>query len=141
MTQYHRNTLKLRTVERFSRTIWLIIFVCILIGTLRFFEHDAAVYNFCMGKYLNIYKYFKYLFRHRARPILGKQMYDKRRIFDYVFKSPLLESFFAVSRFIRTAYFACYYAYFFAYRFLSRAGNRNTRLKHTVNFFNIFLCK
>ncbi|EPB77017.1 hypothetical protein ANCCEY_03925 [Ancylostoma ceylanicum] len=35
LTQYHRNTLKLRTVERFSRAIWLIIFICIAIGLLR----------------------------------------------------------------------------------------------------------
>lgn len=51
LTQYHRNTLKLRTIERFSRAIWLIIFVCVLLGTLRFFEHETAVYNFCMGKF------------------------------------------------------------------------------------------
>ncbi|KAL6737154.1 hypothetical protein Aduo_010823 [Ancylostoma duodenale] len=48
LTQYHRNTLKLRTVERFSRAIWLIIFICIAIGLLRFFEHDTTVYQFCM---------------------------------------------------------------------------------------------
>ncbi|WKY07490.1 hypothetical protein Q1695_007168 [Nippostrongylus brasiliensis] len=48
LTQYHRNTLKLRTVERFSRAIWLIIFVCVTIGLLRFFEHDTTVYQFCM---------------------------------------------------------------------------------------------
>ncbi|CAJ0932619.1 unnamed protein product, partial [Mesorhabditis belari] len=48
LTQYHRNTLKLRTVERFSRAIWAIIFVCVSLGLLRFFEHDAAVYQFCM---------------------------------------------------------------------------------------------
>ncbi|KAI6218708.1 hypothetical protein M3Y99_01692500 [Aphelenchoides fujianensis] len=49
LTQYHRNTLKLRTVERFSRAIWFIIIVCILLGTLRFFEHEAVVYDFCLG--------------------------------------------------------------------------------------------
>ncbi|CAD5219506.1 unnamed protein product [Bursaphelenchus okinawaensis] len=48
LTQYHRNTLKLRTVERFSRAIWTIIIVCIMLGTLRFFEHEATVYTFCM---------------------------------------------------------------------------------------------
>ncbi|KAI6175874.1 hypothetical protein M3Y97_00737400 [Aphelenchoides bicaudatus] len=48
LTQYHRNTLKLRTIERFSRAIWTIIIVCILLGTLRFFEHEATVYTFCM---------------------------------------------------------------------------------------------
>ncbi|XGW27544.1 hypothetical protein V3C99_007837 [Haemonchus contortus] len=48
LTQYHRNTLKLRTVERFSRAIWLIIFVCVATGLLRFFEHDTTVYQFCM---------------------------------------------------------------------------------------------
>ncbi|KAI1732900.1 hypothetical protein Ddc_01799 [Ditylenchus destructor] len=48
LTQYHRSTLKLRTIERFSRAIWTIIFVCILLGVFRFFEHDAAVYTFCM---------------------------------------------------------------------------------------------
>ncbi|KAI6187136.1 hypothetical protein M3Y98_00209500 [Aphelenchoides besseyi] len=48
LTQYHRNTLKLRTVERFSRAIWVIIVVCILLGTLRFFEHESTVYTFCM---------------------------------------------------------------------------------------------
>ncbi|KAE9413229.1 hypothetical protein Angca_001245, partial [Angiostrongylus cantonensis] len=48
LTQYHRSTLKLRTVERFSRAIWLIIIVCAAIGFLRFFEHDTTVYQFCM---------------------------------------------------------------------------------------------
>ncbi|KAI6217563.1 hypothetical protein M3Y99_01760800 [Aphelenchoides fujianensis] len=48
LTQYHRNTLKLRTVERFSRAIWFIIIVCILLGTLSFFEHEAVVYDFCL---------------------------------------------------------------------------------------------
>uniref|UniRef100_A0A7E4URY3 G_PROTEIN_RECEP_F1_2 domain-containing protein n=1 Tax=Panagrellus redivivus TaxID=6233 RepID=A0A7E4URY3_PANRE len=48
LTQYHRNTLKLRTVERFSRAIWTIFFVCIALGTLRFFEQEATVYTFCM---------------------------------------------------------------------------------------------
>ncbi|TMS38486.1 hypothetical protein L596_005205 [Steinernema carpocapsae] len=48
LTQYHRNTLKLRTVERFTRAIWLITFTCIVLGVLRFFEQDAALYNFCM---------------------------------------------------------------------------------------------
>ncbi|CAI4223882.1 unnamed protein product [Auanema sp. JU1783] len=48
LTQYHRNTLKLRTVERFSRAIWAIIFICITLGILRFFEHDTTVYQFCM---------------------------------------------------------------------------------------------
>lgn len=52
LTQYHRNTLKLRTVERFSRAIWMIIFVCLALGILRFFEHDTTVYQFCMGKIL-----------------------------------------------------------------------------------------
>ncbi|CAO4373990.1 unnamed protein product [Caenorhabditis nigoni] len=48
LTQYHRNTLKLRTVERFSRAIWVIIFVCVALAILRFFEHDTKVYQFCM---------------------------------------------------------------------------------------------
>ncbi|GMT25039.1 hypothetical protein PFISCL1PPCAC_16336, partial [Pristionchus fissidentatus] len=48
VTQYHRNTLKLRTVERVSRAIWCIIFLCVTLGVLRFFEHDATVYQFCM---------------------------------------------------------------------------------------------
>ncbi|CCG28127.1 G_PROTEIN_RECEP_F1_2 domain-containing protein [Caenorhabditis elegans] len=48
LTQYHRNTLKLRTVERFSRAIWVIIFVCVTLAILRFFEHDTKVYQFCM---------------------------------------------------------------------------------------------
>ncbi|VDM30111.1 unnamed protein product [Toxocara canis] len=51
LTQYHRNTLKLRTVERFSRAIWTIIFVCASLGVLRFFEHGADVYQFCLGEF------------------------------------------------------------------------------------------
>ncbi|KAI3415528.1 hypothetical protein GPALN_005134 [Globodera pallida] len=48
LTQYHRNTLKLRTVERFSRAILFIITLSVLLGIMRFFEHDAALYSFCM---------------------------------------------------------------------------------------------
>ncbi|VDK43381.1 unnamed protein product [Gongylonema pulchrum] len=48
LTQYHRNTLKLRTIERFSRAIWTVIFVCASMGILRFFEHGADVYQFCL---------------------------------------------------------------------------------------------
>ena len=56
LTQYHRNTLKLRTVERFSRAIWTILFVCIALGILRFFEQEATVYSFCMGLFLEVNK-------------------------------------------------------------------------------------
>uniref|UniRef100_A0A0N5AJ37 G_PROTEIN_RECEP_F1_2 domain-containing protein n=1 Tax=Syphacia muris TaxID=451379 RepID=A0A0N5AJ37_9BILA len=48
LTQYHKDTLKLRTIQRFSRAIWTIMIVCLLIGCLRFFEHSADVYQFCM---------------------------------------------------------------------------------------------
>ncbi|VDK51883.1 unnamed protein product [Anisakis simplex] len=48
LTQYHRNTLKLRTIQRFSRAIWTIIFVCVSLGVLRFFEHGSDVYQFCL---------------------------------------------------------------------------------------------
>uniref|UniRef100_A0A0N4ZCB5 G_PROTEIN_RECEP_F1_2 domain-containing protein n=1 Tax=Parastrongyloides trichosuri TaxID=131310 RepID=A0A0N4ZCB5_PARTI len=48
LTQYHRNNLKLRTVERFARIIWTIIFCGIMIGILHHLEHDVAVYPFCL---------------------------------------------------------------------------------------------
>uniref|UniRef100_A0A915AA59 G-protein coupled receptors family 1 profile domain-containing protein n=1 Tax=Parascaris univalens TaxID=6257 RepID=A0A915AA59_PARUN len=48
LTQYHRSALKLRTIERFSRAIWTIIFVCVSLGVLRFFEHGSDVYQFCL---------------------------------------------------------------------------------------------
>lgn len=48
LTQYHRNTLKLRTVERFSRAILFVISLSIVLGALRFFEHDTGLYSFCM---------------------------------------------------------------------------------------------
>ncbi|VDD91474.1 unnamed protein product [Enterobius vermicularis] len=48
LTQYHSNSLKLRTVQRFSRAIWAIMFVCVSVGFLRFFEHGADVYQFCL---------------------------------------------------------------------------------------------
>uniref|UniRef100_A0A0R3RXV1 G_PROTEIN_RECEP_F1_2 domain-containing protein n=1 Tax=Elaeophora elaphi TaxID=1147741 RepID=A0A0R3RXV1_9BILA len=56
LTQYHRNTLKLRTVERFSRAIWTVIFICASMGIFRFFEYGADIYQFCLdtepGPYL-----------------------------------------------------------------------------------------
>uniref|UniRef100_A0AC35U786 G_PROTEIN_RECEP_F1_2 domain-containing protein n=1 Tax=Rhabditophanes sp. KR3021 TaxID=114890 RepID=A0AC35U786_9BILA len=48
LTQYHRNHLKLRTVERFSRIIWTIIFSGFSIGILHHLEHDVDVYPFCL---------------------------------------------------------------------------------------------
>uniref|UniRef100_A0A1I8BX86 G_PROTEIN_RECEP_F1_2 domain-containing protein n=1 Tax=Meloidogyne hapla TaxID=6305 RepID=A0A1I8BX86_MELHA len=48
LTQYHRNTLKLRTVERFSRAILFVILLSVILGGLRFFEHDVALYSLCM---------------------------------------------------------------------------------------------
>ncbi|KAF7640099.1 hypothetical protein Mgra_00000545 [Meloidogyne graminicola] len=48
LTQYHRNTLKLRTVERFSRAILFVILLSVILGCLRFFEHDVAIYSLCM---------------------------------------------------------------------------------------------
>ncbi|VBB35121.1 unnamed protein product, partial [Acanthocheilonema viteae] len=48
LTQYRRNTLKLRTVERFSRALWTVTFICVSMGIFRFFEYGADVYQFCL---------------------------------------------------------------------------------------------
>lgn len=96
LTQYHRNTLKLRTIERFSRAIWTIIIVCLLLGTLRFFEHEATTYTFCMGEHSSMPR--EYQFRYRTRSLLGSTVHDTGWISNNLYKQAVLENIPAASR-------------------------------------------
>lgn len=49
-------------VERFSRAILFVIALSVILGTLRFFEHDTTIYSLCLG-YAKIQKCFCVLSR------------------------------------------------------------------------------
>lgn len=46
-------------MERFSRAILFVIALSVILGTLRFFEHDTTIYSLCLG-YAKIQKCFMF---------------------------------------------------------------------------------
>ena len=83
LTQYHSNSLKLRTVQRFSRAIWAIMFVCVSVGFLRFFEHGADVYQFCLG--MLILAFFSYFFLFLKAAKKKRKILTNKRVYFFPF--------------------------------------------------------